>query len=117
MKSTSHRLETHQPVNSYVAVDTDEKEEILDDENTWLDEIPTSIPAYDSAFDIEADSFLYAPIVTRVLSDERDSAPGCLLDEMEENHEDAAGELEDLDAAWRLVAFGRKFCNFWSRDS
>ena len=83
-------------------MDTEEQEEILEDEeDTWLDEKLVSKPAEDSAFDIEADANLHAPIVTKALSDQYEESPsndpGSTQGDATE--EDDA-ELEGMDTDW-----------------
>ncbi|KAG1851637.1 hypothetical protein DFJ58DRAFT_842118 [Suillus subalutaceus] len=58
-------------IGSSLSVDTaDGEEEVLDEEYTWLDEVVASVQAQDSAFEVEAEVDIHAPIVTRILSDE-----------------------------------------------
>ncbi|KAG2081608.1 hypothetical protein BD769DRAFT_1683721 [Suillus cothurnatus] len=79
-----------------------EEEEILKDEkDTWLNEKLAAKPAQDSAFDIEVDANLHAPIVTKALSDECKESPinGLGGDATEDD-----ADLEDKDTEW-----GRKF--------
>jgi hypothetical protein len=96
----AHR--SHEPTGSYLSVGTDEQEEILEDEqDTWLDEKLAAEPAQDSAFDIEVDANLHAPIVTKALSDEcKESLPvdGLGGDGADGTEDDA--DLEDEDTEW-----------------
>ncbi|KAG1769331.1 hypothetical protein EDD22DRAFT_948939 [Suillus occidentalis] len=111
----AHR--SHEPTGSYLSVGTDEQEEILEDEkDTWLDEKLAAEPAQDSAFDIEVDANLHAPIVTKALSDEcKESLPinGLGGDGTEDD-----ADLEDKDTVGRkiLVVDTAKIVVFWSRD-
>lgn len=75
---------------------TDEQEEILEDEkDTWLDEKLAAKPAQDSAFDIEVDVNLHAPIVTKALSDEcKESLP---VDGLGGDGTEDDADLEDKD--------------------
>ncbi|KAG1839568.1 hypothetical protein DFJ58DRAFT_733291 [Suillus subalutaceus] len=90
--------QSHEPTGSYLSVGTDEEEEILEDEkDTWLDEKLAAEPAQDSAFDIEVDANLRAPIVTKALSDECKESPinGLGGDATEDD-----ADLEDKDTEW-----------------
>ncbi|KAG1854447.1 hypothetical protein DFJ58DRAFT_745692, partial [Suillus subalutaceus] len=90
--------QSHEPTGSYLSVGTDEEEEILEDEkDTWLDEKLAAEPAQDSAFDIEVDANLHAPIVTKALSDECKESPinGLGGDATEDD-----ADLEDKDTEW-----------------
>ncbi|KAG1838435.1 hypothetical protein DFJ58DRAFT_733809 [Suillus subalutaceus] len=70
-KSPVDRTEKHGSIGSSLSVDTaDGEEEVLDEEYTWLDEVVASVQAQDSAFEVEAEVDIHAPIVTRILSDE-----------------------------------------------
>ncbi|KAG1830992.1 hypothetical protein DFJ58DRAFT_848325 [Suillus subalutaceus] len=99
-KSPVDRTEKHGSTGSYSSVDTaDGEEEVLDEEYTWLDEVVASVQAQDSAFDVEAEVDIHAPIVTRILSDERESVPDQDL-ENDGRSTDGTSDLEDADAEW-----------------
>ncbi|KAG1816551.1 hypothetical protein EV424DRAFT_1645252 [Suillus variegatus] len=97
----SPACQSHEPTGSYLSVGADDQEEILEDEeDTWLDEMLAGKPAEDSAFDIEADANLHAPIVTKALSDERmDSLINGFGSAQDDSAEDDA-DLEGMDTEW-----------------
>ncbi|KAG1735273.1 uncharacterized protein EDB91DRAFT_1083730 [Suillus paluster] len=85
---------SYEPTGSYLSVDTEEQEEILEDEeDTWLDEKLVSKPAEDPAFDIEVDVNLHVPIVKESPSNDPGSTQGDTTEE-----DDA--ELEGMDTDW-----------------
>ncbi|KAG1759650.1 hypothetical protein EDD22DRAFT_849092 [Suillus occidentalis] len=100
-KSPAEKPGKHELAGSYLSVDTtDGEEEMLEEEYTWLDDMVTdSIPAQDSAFEVEAEVDIHAPIMTRILSDNRES----VADEAPVNNGDSSdgpSDLEDADAEW-----------------
>ncbi|KAG1749079.1 uncharacterized protein EDB91DRAFT_1079170 [Suillus paluster] len=99
-KSPVDRTEKHGSTGSYFSMDTaDGEEEMLNEEYTWLDEMVTSVPAQDSAFKVEAEVDIHAPIVTRILSDEHESVVDQAL-ENDSHGSDGTSDLEDVDAEW-----------------
>ncbi|KAG1807509.1 uncharacterized protein BJ212DRAFT_1590429 [Suillus subaureus] len=78
-----------------------EQEEILEDEeDTWLDETLAAKPAEDSAFDIEVDANLHAPIVTKALSDECEESPINSLGSTQGDATEDDADLEGMDTEW-----------------
>jgi hypothetical protein len=92
--------ERHGSKGSYLSVDTaDGEEEVLGEECTWLDEAATSVPSQDSAFEVEAEVDIHAPIATRILSDKRESVAGQALAN-DGSSSDGPTDLEDVDGEW-----------------
>ncbi|KAG1853661.1 hypothetical protein F4604DRAFT_1686250 [Suillus subluteus] len=94
------QTEKHESTGSYLYIDTaDGEEEMLDEEYTWLDEAVASVPAQDSAFEVEAEVDIRAPIVTRILSDKHESVADQAL--ANDGHSsDGPSDLEDADTEW-----------------
>ncbi|KAG2085474.1 uncharacterized protein F5147DRAFT_657050 [Suillus discolor] len=74
-----------------------------DEEDTWLDEMLAGKPAEDSAFDIEADANLHAPIVTKALSDERMDSPVNGFGSAQDDSAEDDADLEGMDTEWSEV--------------
>ncbi|KAG1773254.1 hypothetical protein EV702DRAFT_1244183 [Suillus placidus] len=93
--------QSHEPTGSYLSVGADEQEEILEDEeDMWLDETLVAKPAEDSAFDIEADTNLHAPIVTKALADECEESPINGLGGTQGDATEDDADLEGIDTKW-----------------
>ncbi|KAG2740615.1 hypothetical protein P692DRAFT_20956597 [Suillus brevipes Sb2] len=117
-KSPVDQKERHGSKGSYLSVDTaDGEEEVLGEECTWLDEAVTSVPAQDSAFEVEAEVDIHAPIATRILSDKRESVAGQALAN-DGSSSDGPTDLEDVNGEWpaQVVESSGEIFEFWSHD-